>query len=78
MATLNLSDQSALKNIIAPKIQDLKTAMDSRKVIWDKISPDKKKKWVVSGKDPIMTLAWSIYRYLRDNFFDERVDNDDL
>jgi len=76
MAILNLSDQTTLRNTIAPKIQFLKTAMNARKVIWDKLSPEKKKKWVTSGKDPIMSLAWSVYRYLRDNFFDAEVDDD--
>jgi hypothetical protein len=43
--------------------------MDQRKPIWDRMSDAKKRAWVTSGKDPIMTLAWKIYRYLRDNFF---------
>jgi len=43
--------------------------MELRKQIWDRISFEKKKQWIVSDKDPIMTLAWQTYRYLRDNFF---------
>jgi hypothetical protein len=78
MAILNLSDQAILKNTIAPKIQSLKTAMNARKVIWDKLSSEKKEKWITSDKDPIMSLAWAIYKYLRNNFFDAEVDSDDL
>ena len=71
MAILNLSGQQADYNTIAPKVQTLKVWMDERKVLWDKISPEKRKKWVISGKDPIMSLAWNIYKYLRNNFFGE-------
>jgi len=69
MADLNLTDQATLRNTIAPKMQDLRNAMDLRKTVWDRISFEKKKQWIVSDKDPIMTLAWQTYRYLRDNFF---------
>ena len=69
MTELKLINQKAYSDNIAPKIQALKTQLDSRKDIWGRISIEKKKKWVKSGKDPIMTLAWNMYKYLRDNFF---------
>lgn len=75
MANLNLSGQEAEKNQIAPKVQQLKNRMNERKVIWDKLPDDKKKLWITSGKDPIMTLAWNSYRFLRDNFFSDEVGN---
>jgi hypothetical protein len=62
MAILNLSDQAILKNTIAPKIQSLKTAMNARKVIWDKLSSEKKEKWITSDKDPIELSVKSAYR----------------
>ena len=71
MANLNLSGQQAYKDAIAPHIQTLKDRMNERKVIWDKLPDDKKKLWITSGKDPIMTLAWNSYKYLRDNFFED-------
>lgn len=75
MADLNLSGQQAERDQIAPKIQQLKDRLNERKVIWDKLSDEKKKLWIQSGKDPVMTLAWQAYRYLRDNFFSEGVDD---
>lgn len=75
MATLNLSNQETAKNNISPKLLQLKQSMDTRKDIWDKLPIEKKKKWVTSGKDPIMNIAWDVYKYLRNNFFNEGVDN---
>jgi hypothetical protein len=75
MATLNLAGQATLAGPIQTRINQLKTAMDARKVVWNKLPLHKKKAWITSDKDPIMTLSWLIYRYLRDNFFSQEVDN---
>lgn len=75
MADLNLNNQQQERDQIAPKIQQLKDRLNERKAIWDKLSDDKKKLWIQSGKDPVMTLAWQVYRYLRNNFFEEEMDN---
>jgi hypothetical protein len=48
--------------------------MELRKEVWDRLPVAKKKAWIASGKDPIMSLAWQVYRYLRDNFFMQEVD----
>ena len=74
MATLNLSNQETIKNQIGPKIQILKDSMDLRKSVWNKISTGKRKKWIQADKDPLMSLAWSIYKYLRNNFFGSETD----
>jgi len=74
MTTLDLTGQQAAYNLIAPKIQQLKDAMDLRKSIWDKLPVNKKIAWIQSGKDPIMGLAWTVYKYLRNNFFGSETD----
>ena len=71
MAILELLNQTTAKNQIGSKIMDLKTELDKRLSIWQKISIEKKIKWVKSDKDPIISLAWDTYVYLRDNFFGE-------
>ena len=71
MANLNLIDQETYRAQIAPKINQLKAQLDLRQEIWNKLDRDKKVKWIKSGKDPIMTLAWQMFKYLRDNFFGE-------
>lgn len=71
MAELNLTGQSTSASQIQTRINQLKTAMELRKEIWQRLTLEKKRAWVTSGKDPIMTLAWNVYRYLRDNFFKE-------
>ncbi|MCK5013173.1 MAG: hypothetical protein KAS66_05095 [Candidatus Omnitrophica bacterium] len=74
MSILDLSGQQAAYNLIAPKIQDLKEKMDLRKQIWDKLPASKKIAWIQSDKDPIMGLAWTVYKYLRNNFFGSETD----
>jgi hypothetical protein len=65
---LDLSGQQALYDSIAPKVQNLKQAMDLRAPIWNKISSDRKKKWVQWDKDPIMGLSAQIVQYYVKNF----------
>ena len=67
--SLKLVSQQTYRDQIAPKINQLKTQLDLRKPIWAKCSIEKKKQWVKSDKDPIMTLAYQMYEYLNDNFF---------
>jgi len=75
MADLNLTGQTTLSSTILTRINQIKAAMELRKEVWNRMSVAKKKAWIASGKDPIMTLAWNIYKYLRDNFFGQEVDN---
>lgn len=75
MSDLNLTGQATLAGQVQTRIVQLRNAMDLRKKIWDRLPLQKKKAWITSGKDPLMTLAWNIYRYLRDNFFGQEVDN---
>ena len=71
MTTLNLTNQQTAVTAMAPYITGLKDRMEQRKVIWDKLPIEKKKQWVKSGKDPIMTLAYNTFKYLRDGFFSD-------
>jgi hypothetical protein len=74
MADLTLTGQSVIAGQVQTRINQLKTEMDKRKEIWSRLPVAKKKLWITSGKDPLMTLSWQIYRYLRDNFFTQEVD----
>lgn len=74
---LNLSGQELEKQNIQPKLIMLKQLMGLRKLIWNKVSNDKKNNWITSGNDPIMSLAWNVYKYLKDNFFGE-IDDDSI
>ncbi len=69
MAELNLTDQLTEKNGIQPKINKLNQLMNQRKPIWEKASKEQRKKWINSNKDPVMSLAWTIFKYLYNNFF---------
>jgi hypothetical protein len=77
---LNLTGQGLERDQIAPKLQSMKSLMLDRKVIWDKLPYSKKKKWIQAAatKDPIMDIAWDVYTWLRDNFFEETDRDDDI
>ena len=78
MAKLILDNQTIIATTIGTKVNSLKAVMDSRKAIWGKIPPEKKVKWIKSGKDPIMTLAFNIYQYLDGFFGSEEIRNGKL
>ena len=80
MTDLNLTGQNVERINIAPKLLKMKNLMIERKVIWDKLPVEKKKLWIqhASTKDPIMDIAWDVYKWLRDNiFYDDKVKNGD-
>ena len=70
MAILDLMNQTVARNEIFPKLQDMESLMDGRKVIWEKLSIEQKKSWLLSREDPIMNIAWDNYKYL-DGFFED-------
>jgi len=74
MAILNITDQKAGRDNMLPYFNNFKIQLDKRLDIWQRISDEKKKKWITSDKDPVMSLAWAIYKYL-DGFFGD-VKND--
>lgn len=71
MANLVLTGQSLERADVAPKLLKLKNLMLQRKEVWDAIPENKKILWVkhAATKDPIMDLAWDVYRWLEQNFF---------
>lgn len=69
MGELNLTGQAVAGTAIQTRLVQMKTLLDQRKIYWDKMSDEKKSAWVSSDKDPVMSLAWDIYKYLDKNFF---------
>ena len=73
---LNLTDQAAIAAQIQTRLAVLQDRIAERLPIWRKLSLKQKRAWVKSGKDPIMSLAWTTFKYLRDNVFPkEDMDN---
>lgn len=70
MAILNLTNQIIGHDEIVSKLSQLESLMDERKVMWEKLSIKQKKSWLLSQKDPIMSIAWDNYKYL-DGFFED-------
>jgi len=71
MANLNLTGQTTAGTAIQTRIVQLKTLLDQRKPFWDRMPIEKKRMWIKSGKDPVMNLAWDVFKYLNNNFFRE-------
>lgn len=76
MADLNLTGQATSAGQIQTRVTQLRNALEQRKPIWDHLTDAQKKAWIASGKDPILSLAWDVYKYLRNNFF-QKEDNPD-
>ena len=76
MADLDLTGQATESSTINPKLLRIKQLLDQRKTIWLRIPYAKRKAWVTSDKDPIMSAAWDIYKYLNNNFFGEKYRGD--
>lgn len=55
---------------IEPKLELLMAQLDMRKEVWLGLTSEKRARWIKSGKDSIMALAWKIFKYLEDDFFD--------
>lgn len=70
MPTLDLTGQNTLADAIRPRLVQIRNAMLLRQEVWNRLPPAKRKKWVLSDKDPIMALAWDTYKFLKNNFFE--------
>lgn len=70
MADLNLTNQTALAGQVKTRTDQLRTELEKRKGVWDRMPAEKKRAWVKSGKDPVMGLAWELFKYLKNNFFE--------
>ena len=69
MTTINLTGQDLDLETIMPKLAKMKQMMVDRRPVWDKLTYAQRKKWVKSGKDDVMQIAYQIYQFLCD-FFD--------
>ena len=70
---LNLNNQQQAVDQIQPYINAFKDRMDLRKAVWDKLDNTQRKAWVLSDKDPVMSLAFDIWKYLKNNFYEEYI-----
>jgi len=68
MATIELTNQKTLETQIKPMMTALQNALGDRLPVWQKIPVEKKKLWLDSAKDPVLTLAYTLHMYLKDFF----------
>lgn len=72
--SLVLTGQQAARTQIAPKLMQLKELLDARLPLWNKLTALQKKRTVVNNRDPIISVAWDVFKYLR--VFFAGADND--
>lgn len=51
---------------VKPALQLLKNELDQRKPLWSKLTMDQKIKLIRSDRDPALSVAWMILKYLCD------------
>lgn len=71
MTVLNLTGQQTARDQIWPYLVQLWGLMQDRQVMWNKISETKRQTWInlAPTDDPIMDIAFDIYKKLNNNFF---------
>ena len=72
MARLNITGQRSHLQQVLPYFNGFRTQMDKRKTVWDKLSPEQRRKWVKTSntkqwqdaRDPVLWLAIQLKQYL--------------
>ena len=65
---INLSGQTAKADHLRPHLVEFAAELDKRKVIWDRLSSEKRRQWiqVAEAKDPLFYLFVQLVKYSRD------------
>jgi hypothetical protein len=64
MATYNITNANL--TLLRSKLQDARTLLETRRPLWDKLSPEMKRRAV--QKDAVLGEMWTVYKYLKDWF----------
>jgi len=64
---LNLTGQKVEADKIRPLIEKFELLLTQRQSVWAK-DRDDRKKWIDSNNDPILTLAFNHYKFLKEFF----------
>ena len=64
--TLEITGQTDVRNQVAPTLVQLKAEMDKHRAVWDRLTPQQRRRWVQlsEAKDPLLQLAYQTWRYL--------------
>jgi len=69
MAIYNVTNVQVTQ--LESRIGDAKTFLESRRVLWNALSPEKKRTWINGTiPDPILAKMWALYQFLK-QFFGE-------
>lgn len=69
MTTFNLTGQKTAANKYQTQLEAIKVELLKRKTVWDRMPIEKKRAWIKGGSDPLFTLGFETYEFLRLNFF---------
>ena len=70
MAVYNVTNQ--VLTALDTRLNDTKTTLETRRALWNKLSPEKRQAWIAAGTipDPILDRLWKLYLWLK-AFFGE-------
>lgn len=65
MARINITGQSTAANQFKTALTKFITQLDKRREVWDRLTPEQRKRWMDSGKDQVLAKAKELYDELR-------------
>ena len=70
MAVYNVTNQ--VLTALDTRLNDTKTTLETRRALWNKLPPEKRRAWIDAGTipDPILDRLWKLYQWLK-SFFGE-------
>ncbi len=75
MTDYNFTSTTQEKNTINNGLAKIREKLDLRLSLWAKLTREQKRALILSGKDPILTSAWTTFKYLKNNFFGDEDTN---
>lgn len=66
MATYNITNQQI--TTLQARIDDAKVFLESRRALWNALSPEKKRQWAENCPDPVISRMIALYKFLRSIF----------
>ncbi len=66
--TLDLINQLAEAETLQPHVDKIVELMELRVEMWKKLSPESRRQWLVSRRDPVLNMVDELYNYLNENY----------
>jgi len=68
MPRIKLTGQKNLHKQLEPKLAAFQSQLSLRRAAWERLGHDQRRAWLHSGKDDLLTLAFTQWQYLNSFF----------